>query len=130
MTATIATACGMTTKWIGSIDIMRSPSSCSVATIVPISAVVAEPARPVASSAVSTGPSSRRRPEPDDRAERARRAEADERVVALEPEHHPDREAADADDDERQHAELVELVDEARGRASGGTTTARGEAAR
>ena len=68
---------------IGSTDIMRRPSSCSVATIVPISAAVAEPARPVASSAVSTGPSSRIRRQADDRAERLGGAEAHERVVAL-----------------------------------------------
>jgi spermidine synthase len=59
MTRIIATALGATTMSMGSIDIMRSPSSCSVATMVPISAAVAEPARPVASSAVRTGPSSR-----------------------------------------------------------------------
>jgi len=47
MTTTIAAARGITMKCTGSIDIMRRPSSCSVATIVPISAVVAEPARPV-----------------------------------------------------------------------------------
>jgi hypothetical protein len=40
-------------------DIMRRPSSCSVVTIDAISAAIAEPARPVTSSAVSTGPSSR-----------------------------------------------------------------------
>jgi len=44
--------------WIGSIDNIRKPSSCSVATIAPISADVAEPARPITSSAVITGPSS------------------------------------------------------------------------
>src|SRR5262249_30041200 len=38
--------------------------------------------------------------------------EAGERVVALEAEHHADREPADDDDDDREHAELVELVDE------------------
>src|SRR5689334_17527586 len=48
----------------------------------------------------------------DERPERVRRAEARELVVRLEPEHHADREPADADDDEREHAELVELVDE------------------
>ena len=37
---------------------MRSPSSCSVVTMVAISAAAAEPARPITSSAVSTGPSS------------------------------------------------------------------------
>ena len=59
MTAVMASARGVATRSIGSTDIMRSASSCSVATMVPISAVVAEPARPVARSAVSTGPSSR-----------------------------------------------------------------------
>ena len=54
-----ATAFGITTKWIGSTDIMRRPSSCSVATMAPISAAAAEPARPVTSSPVKTGPSSR-----------------------------------------------------------------------
>ena len=54
-----ASALGWVTKSTGSTDIMRSPSSCSVATIAPISAATAEPARPVTSSAVSTGPSSR-----------------------------------------------------------------------
>ena len=38
---------------------MRRPSSCSVDFMAPISAVIAEPARPVTSSPVSTGPSSR-----------------------------------------------------------------------
>src|SRR5262249_5542972 len=51
--------------------------------------------------------------QPDDRAERLRRAEALERVVPLESEHHADRETADADDEEREDAELVELVDDA-----------------
>src|SRR6185436_17411207 len=40
------------------------------------------------------------------------RAEAHECVVALQAQHHADREPADADDHEREHAELVELVDE------------------
>ncbi len=64
MTTVIAIAFGDTTRSMGSIDIMRRPSSCSVATMVPISAVAAEPARPVTRSAVSTGPSSRIRLRP------------------------------------------------------------------
>jgi hypothetical protein len=64
MTKTIASAFGLTTKSMGSTDIMRSPSSCSVVTIEAISAAMAEPARPVTSSAVSTGPSSRIRERP------------------------------------------------------------------
>src|SRR5262249_27330668 len=40
------------------------------------------------------------------------RAEARERVVGLEPEHHADGEPAHRDDDEREHAQLVELVHE------------------
>jgi hypothetical protein len=44
---------------MGSTDIMRSPSSCSVVTIEAIYAAIAEPARPVTSSAVSTGASYR-----------------------------------------------------------------------
>jgi hypothetical protein len=55
----IASAFGFTTKSTGSTDIMRRPSSCSVVTIEAISAAIAEPARPVTSSAVNTGPSSR-----------------------------------------------------------------------
>jgi hypothetical protein len=55
----IASAFGFTTKSTGSIDIMRRPSSCSVVSIDAISAAMADPARPVTSSAVSTGPSSR-----------------------------------------------------------------------
>ena len=54
----------------------------------------------------------------DDRAERLRGAEADQRVVALQAEHHADGGAAHADDDERQHAELEELVDEAAARGA------------
>ena len=51
--------------------------------------------------------------EADDGAERVGGAEADQRVVALQPEHRADRDAAQADDDQRQHAELEQLVDEA-----------------
>ncbi len=92
---------------------MRRPSSCSVTTMVPISAVVAEPARPVASSAVSTGRELADQAEADHRAERIGGAEARQRVVALQAEHGADRRAAQADDDQREHAELEELVDEA-----------------
>ncbi len=47
----------------------------------------------------------------DDGAERLLGAEAHERVVALEAEHHADGQTAHADDDERQHAELEHLVE-------------------
>ena len=71
------------------------------------------PRGPSTSSAVSTGPELAHQRQTD----HARRgfvgAEAHERVVALQAEHHADREPADADDHERQHAELVDLVDEA-----------------
>src|SRR5262249_8395513 len=50
--------------------------------------------------------------EPDHRPERLFRTEADEGVVALQTEHHTDRDAADADDHQRQHAEIEELGDE------------------
>ncbi len=112
ITAIMASVFGVTTRWIGSIDIMRSPSSCSVATIVPISAVVAEPARPVASSAVSTGPSSRISDRPTTAPSESLGAEAHQGVVALQPEHHADRQSGDADDHQRQHAEVEHLVDE------------------
>ena len=110
----------MTTKSIGSTDIMRSPSSCSVATMVPISAAVAEPARPVVEQRRQHRAELADQAQPDDRAERLVGAEAHQRVVALQAEHHADGEPADADDDERQHAELVELVDEAARRRHGG----------
>jgi hypothetical protein len=55
----IARALGCTTKSTGSTDIIRRPSSCSVVTMLAISAAMADPARPVTSSAVRTGPSSR-----------------------------------------------------------------------
>src|SRR5262245_20635364 len=48
----------------------------------------------------------------DDRTERVLRAEANERVVTLQAENHADRQTADADDDERKHAELEDLRDE------------------
>ena len=64
MASSMAPAFGEATKSTGSTDIMRSPSSCSVATIEPISEAIAEPARPVTRRAVSTGPSSRIRLSP------------------------------------------------------------------
>src|SRR5262249_43012953 len=47
----------------------------------------------------------------DERAQRLRGAEALERVVALEAEHHADGQPADADDEQREEAQLVDLVD-------------------
>ena len=90
---------------------MRRPSSCSVTTIEAISAAAAEAARPVTSSAESTGPELADQREADHRAEALLRAEAHQRVVALQAEHHADREPRDADDREREHADVVELVE-------------------
>jgi len=59
MHSTIASAFGPTTKRTGSIAMVFMPSSCSLAFITAISAAIAEPARPVTSRHVSTGPSSR-----------------------------------------------------------------------
>src|SRR6185369_12193040 len=48
----------------------------------------------------------------DDRAERVFRAEAHQRRVALQAQHHADGDARDADDQDRQHADLEQLVEE------------------
>ena len=50
---------GTPTCATGSIAIISIATSCSVVFIRPISAVIAEPARPAKSSALTTGPSSR-----------------------------------------------------------------------
>ena len=59
MTSTPANTLGATRYCMGLTAIVSRASICSVIRISPISAVIAEPARPVTISAESTGPSSR-----------------------------------------------------------------------
>ena len=105
---------------------MRSPSSCCVVTMAPISAAIAEPARPVTSSEVSTGPSSRTRLSPTNVPSADSAPKTGQRGVALQADHHPDRFARDAHDQQREHPDVEELVDHAP-QAKGGRHEGRGE---
>src|SRR5215472_2145307 len=89
ITTSIARARGVMTRCTGSIDSIRKPSSCSVAFIAPISAAVADQAQS------------------HHRAQRALGPEPHERMVALKPQHHSDRGAAHADDDQRENTQLM-----------------------
>src|SRR3954468_2965165 len=110
---------GATTRAMGSTAIISIAEICSVAFIRPISAVMADPARLPNNRPAPTGPRPRTRdsattppkdpPGPQLAYERQRHqhakglrgAEALQRVVALQGEHHADEEARHHDDDER-----------------------------
>ena len=112
ITTTIAMARGVTTKCTGSIDIMRSAVELLGGDH------RADLGRGRRAGAAGGEQRRQHRPEladeaqADDRAERLLGAEAHQRVVALQAEHHADGQAADADDHQREHAELEQLVDE------------------
>jgi hypothetical protein len=108
----IASAFGFTTKSIGSTDIMRRPSSCSLVTIDAISAAIADPARPGDEQRREHRPELAHERETHHRAERALGAEPRQRHIALEAEHRADRRTRQAHDRERQHADVVDLVHE------------------
>src|SRR6266571_1342908 len=87
MMRTLASTLGAIRYCMGLTAIVSSASICSVMRMMPISAVMAEPARPVAF-----------------------RAELPQRVVPLQPQHHPGKGARQHDHEEGFHPDEVDLL--------------------
>ena len=95
----------------GSMCIVLSASICSDMRWLPISAVMADPARAVIMMAVSTGPSSRIS-ERNQGAEGSLRAERHQRVVRLQAQHHSRERAHQHDDEQGAGPDQIELLDD------------------
>ena len=101
-----------------------SASICSVMRMMPISAVRAEPARPVTMRAASTGPSSRMIESATAGPRNASEPKRAERQVDLQAEDHPGEGAGQEDDQQRAEADVVDAAQERADSLKGGVTVA------